>query len=60
MLFRSKPPGVAETLDWAKALHYLQTVDLDLKTAALTLGAVVKYHEDAERVSRAMEQVLGL
>ncbi len=55
-----KPPGVAETLDWAKALHHLQTVDLNLETAALTLGAVVKYHEDAERVSRAMEQILGL
>lgn len=55
-----KPPGVAETLDWAKALHYLQTVDLDLETAALTLGALVKYHEDAERVSGAMEQILGL
>ena len=54
-----KPPGVAETLDWAKALHYLQTVELDLEAAAVTLGAVVKYREDAERVSRALEQILG-
>lgn len=54
-----KPPGVAETLDWAKALHYLQTVELDLEAAAVTLGALVKYREDAERVSRAMEQILG-
>jgi len=54
-----KPPGVAETLDWAKALHYLQTVELNLEAAAVTLGALVKYHEDAERVSRAMEQILG-
>lgn len=54
-----KPPGVAETLDWAKALHHLQTVDLDLEAAAVTLGALVKYHEDAERVSRAMRQILG-
>lgn len=54
-----KPPGVAETLDWAKALHHLQTVDLDLEAAAVTLGALVKYHEDAERVSRAMKQILG-
>ena len=54
-----KPPGVAETLEWAKALHYLQTVELDLEAAAVTLGALVKYREDAERVSRAMEQILG-
>lgn len=54
-----KPPGVAETLDWARALHCLQTDELNLEAAALTLGALVKYHEDAERVSRAMEQILG-
>ncbi|ABL80158.1 ATPase associated with various cellular activities, AAA_5 [Nocardioides sp. JS614] len=54
-----KPPGVAETLDWAKALHYLQTVELNLEAAAITLGALVKYHEDTDRVSRAMEHILG-
>ncbi|WP_395656547.1 AAA family ATPase [Nocardioides sp.] len=54
-----KPPGVAETLDWARALHYLQTVELNFEAAAVTLGALVKYHEDTDRVSRAMEQILG-
>jgi MoxR-like ATPase len=54
-----KPPGVAETLDWVKALHYLQTVELNLEAAAVTLGALVKYHEDADRVSRAIKQILG-
>ena len=29
-----KPPGVAETLDWARALHHLGTDELDLATAA--------------------------
>src|SRR5262245_7739155 len=45
-----KPPGVAETLDWARALHHLGTAELDLQSAATTLGALVKYREDADRV----------
>ncbi len=53
-----KPPGVAETLDWARALHTLGCTDLDLETAATTLGAVVKYREDAERVRAALEKIL--
>ena len=48
-----KPPGVAETLDWARALHHLGTAELDLASAAATLGALVKYREDAERVRQA-------
>lgn len=54
-----KPPGVAETLDWARALHHLGTVDLDLATAARTLGALVKYREDADRVRAALEKMLA-
>ncbi|HEX5772266.1 MAG TPA: MoxR family ATPase, partial [Nocardioidaceae bacterium] len=54
-----KPPGVAETLDWARALHRLGTTDLDLETAAATLGAVVKYREDAERVRKALDRMLA-
>ena len=54
-----KPPGVAETLDWARALHHLGTTDLDLETAARTLGALVKYREDAERVRVALERMLA-
>ncbi|HEY3633099.1 MAG TPA: MoxR family ATPase [Jatrophihabitantaceae bacterium] len=45
-----KPPGVAESLDWAQALHLLGARALDLDNAAATLGAVLKYHEDAVRV----------
>ena len=48
-----KPPGVAESLDWARALGELDRDVLDAQTAAATLGAVVKYHEDLERVARA-------
>ncbi|HEY2701813.1 MAG TPA: MoxR family ATPase [Pseudonocardiaceae bacterium] len=48
-----KPPGVAETLDWAQALLALGREDLDAESAALTLGAVLKYREDADRVVAA-------
>ncbi len=54
-----KPPGVAETLDWARALHRLGVEELDLETAARTLGAVVKYREDAERVKQSLDRVLA-
>ncbi len=45
-----KPPGVAEAIDWAHALHLLGARELDPDRAAATLGAVLKYHEDAVRV----------
>ncbi|MDQ6522029.1 MoxR family ATPase [Nocardioides sp. LHD-245] len=54
-----KPPGVAETLDWARALHHLGTADLDVETAARTLGALVKYRDDAERVRAALDRMLA-
>jgi len=54
-----KPPGVAETLDWARALHHLGTAELDLETAARTLGALVKYREDADRVRQALDRMLA-
>jgi MoxR-like ATPase len=53
-----KPPGVAETLDWARALQHLGTVELDLATASATLGALVKYREDADKVKHALDQLL--
>ncbi len=45
-----KPPGVAESLDWALALYLLGATSLDRERAAATLGAVLKYHEDSVRV----------
>ncbi|HWJ08930.1 MAG TPA: MoxR family ATPase, partial [Nocardioides sp.] len=54
-----KPPGVAETLDWARALQHLGTVELDVETAAVTLGALVKYRDDAERVRAALDRMLA-
>ena len=54
-----KPPGVAETLDWARALERLGVSVLDLETAAATVGAVVKYREDADRVRASLERMLA-
>ncbi|RLK59732.1 AAA family ATPase [Actinokineospora cianjurensis] len=48
-----KPPGVAETIDWAAALTALRRESVDVATAALTLGAVLKYREDVDRVVAA-------
>ncbi|MGA8044880.1 MAG: MoxR family ATPase [Dermatophilaceae bacterium] len=53
-----KPPGIAETLDWARALTELGTRELDVETAAATLGVAVKYREDAERVRLALDRIL--
>ncbi|KYH43499.1 MoxR family ATPase [Branchiibius sp. NY16-3462-2] len=53
-----KPPGVAETIDWARALTYLGTTDIDLAAASATLGALVKYREDSEKVRHALDQLL--
>ncbi|GAA1161718.1 hypothetical protein GCM10009583_35480 [Ornithinicoccus hortensis] len=53
-----KPPGVAETLDWARALQALGASRLDPEVAASTLGTAVKYREDADRVRRALDRML--
>lgn len=45
-----KPPGVAETIDWATSLATLGVTHLDEKSVNATLGTVLKYREDAERV----------
>lgn len=45
-----KPPGVAETIDWATALGKLGVSRLDEHAVATTLGTVLKYREDHERV----------
>ena len=54
-----KPPGVAETLDWARALDAMGASDLDVALAAATLGVAVKYREDADRVRASLDEILG-
>jgi MoxR-like ATPase len=45
-----KPPGIAESLDWAAALRTVQAERLDEAGAERTLGAVLKHKEDLELV----------
>lgn len=45
-----KPPGVAETIDWAKALAILGTEQLSADVIDETLGVVVKYEDDMATV----------
>ena len=56
-----KPPGVAETLDWANALHVLGETTLTAAAVDATLGALLKYREDQERVRReGLESILEI
>jgi MoxR-like ATPase len=49
----AKPPGVAEAISWAAALHVLGVANLDGTAAERTAGAVLKYAEDLTTVRRA-------
>jgi MoxR-like ATPase len=54
-----KPPGVAETIDWVMALTALGRTELDAASVEASLGAVVKYREDADRVrARGIETLV--
>jgi MoxR-like ATPase len=46
----AKAPGIAETLDWVQALCSLEEEALEPRVVEATLGAVLKSHEDFERV----------
>ncbi|MDP7060478.1 MAG: MoxR family ATPase [Candidatus Marinimicrobia bacterium] len=45
-----KMPGVAETLDWSNALVKLGTTSLNVESAEDTLGTLLKYQDDIEKV----------
>ncbi len=45
-----KPPGVAETIDWAQALLLLGADEVTEAAASSTLGTLLKYREDLQRV----------
>jgi MoxR-like ATPase len=60
-----KLPGVAESLDWAEALGYLNRVELDPATVEATLGLLLKYQDDVDKVRGGVargivEQVVGV
>jgi MoxR-like ATPase len=48
-----KPPGVAETIDWAAALDALDAKELEPALVDATLGALLKYQDDIARIQGA-------
>jgi MoxR-like ATPase len=48
-----KQPGVAETIDWARALLALDQVSLEPGTVNATLGVLLKYQDDIEKMAGA-------
>lgn len=54
----AKKPGVAETIDWARALDFLGANNLDSKTADETLGSVVKDRDDLDLVRESMSEIV--
>ena len=53
-----KVPGVAETLDWVAALLALDKVALDESVVEDTLGALLKYREDVDKVRGDQTQTI--
>ena len=53
----AKPPGVAETIDWVRALHVIGATELTAETVADTLGAVVKDHDDLELAREQLDWI---
>jgi len=53
----AKPPGVAETIDWARTLDVLGGTALDPQLASETLGAVVKERDDLDLVRDNLEEI---
>ena len=56
-LYLAKPPGVAETIDWARTLDVLGATELTPDMAADTLGAVVKERDDLDVVRDSLEEI---
>src|SRR6266576_2529887 len=54
-----KAPGVAETIEWAKALAFLGVSQLERDSVDVTLGAVVKDHDDLVRIREDLERILA-
>ena len=54
-----KPPGVAETIDWAESLDALGVDSLTDEAALDTLGSVVKDRDDLEYASKSIQDVVA-
>ena len=55
-----KKPGVAETIDWAKCLLALDVIELSPEVIADTLGAILKYQDDIQKLEKSeANRILG-
>jgi MoxR-like ATPase len=54
-----KLPGVSETLDWAEALTHLNSTRLDTEVVQATLGFLLKYQDDVDRLRPRCEELVG-
>jgi MoxR-like ATPase len=54
-----KRPGVAETIEWARALAFLGAARLEHDMVDVTLGAVIKDHDDLVRVRGDLGRILA-
>ena len=54
-----KPPGIAETLDWARALLVMDQQELNEQAINETLGVLLKYQDDVLRVQGVMAHQLA-
>src|SRR5437660_8425210 len=55
----AKRPGVAETLDWARALDFLGADRMDANVTTATLGSVLKDRDDIEQARNNLSGVIG-
>lgn len=53
-----KAPGVAETLDWAEALGHLNVTTLDPAVVEATLGIILKYQDDVDKLRGPLTEQL--
>ena len=54
-----KPPGPAESIDWATAVAAMGADELDPETAGATIGAAIKNRDDLRVIAAALPEVLG-
>jgi MoxR-like ATPase len=53
-----KPPGVAETLDWAGALLVMDHNEIDEQAILDTLGVLLKYQDDVQRIQPLVHELI--
>lgn len=53
-----KPPGISESLDWAEAVSYLNIHTLDANVINSTLGFILKYQDDVNKIQNTLTEQL--